>query len=558
MPSRNLLILLTLSWSVVPVLFGQAQDPALRVESNLVLVDFVAGDKSGKPILDLTSKDLTISENGKLREIAFFQLLNYAQGGATLEPKSAPPPRTLSNPRDTPFLFVIDSNSLSGANLPEIRKGIRLFLESQQATRCRYMLATVGDRLQVYCSFTDDLEVLTEAMASVSVSKEPLRYGHLIERITYHFRAQIMSQAIEGALTEGKMFLSEMQQRITATSTSLAQLSDYISAIPGRKNLILFSEGYPLNSRQTVYDIIKAFNERSAGRQIVSDQILSAKLGGTGGDRGSKKLDDCMDQLNQARISVYGIDPRGTATQGLADSRDSSFIPTQLLTVRNSEDIVAPRRFLEKLADGTGGLTFFSLNDLAEGIRDIVTDSSSYYLAAFVPDESSRDKESIRLKLESTRPDISLRFRKNFSRTPDDPGVDGLLLAAFQFPSLFGDFPFDAATESEGGQFTVGITLPPTHLKFQEEDSKFRCKLTLYGVLLDQAGNWVTEGKKFSLAKEFQLRLDKAQLGSLLERETVTASAQATAPAGDYTLIVVVQQTPSQLVSARHLTITIH
>jgi len=558
MPGRNLLILLMLSWGVVSVLLSQSQDPALRVESNLVLVDFVAGDESGQPVLDLTPKDLTISEDGKHREITFFQLINYGQDGATPESKSIQPARPLSNPRDTPFLFVIDSNSLAGANLMKIRKGIRLFLESQQAARCRYMLATVGDRLQVFCSFTNEPEVLTDALDSVSISKEPLRYGHLIERITYHFRAQMMSQAIEGALTEGKMFLSDMQQRITATSTSLAQLSDYVSVIPGRKNLILFSEGYPLNSRQTVYDIVQAFNQRSAGRTIVSGQVLSAKLGGTGGDTGSRKLEAGIDQLNQARISVYGIDPRGTATRGLADSRDSSFIPTQLLTVRNSEDIVAPRRFLEKLAEETGGLTFFSLNELADGITDVFIDSSSYYLAAFVPDESSRDKRSIRLKLESSRPGVSLRFRNDFSGTLDAPGGDGLLLAAFQFPSLFNDFPFDAATDSEGGQFTVSITLPPTHLKFQKEDSKFHCKLTLYGALMDQAGNWVTEGKKFSLAKEFQLQLDKAQLGSLLERETVTASAQGVAPPGDYTLIVVVQQTPSQLVSARHLPMTIH
>ena len=232
-------------------------------------------------------------------------------------------------------------------------------------------------------------------------------------------------------------------------------------------------------------------------------------------------------------------------------------IPTQLLTVRNSEDIVAPRRFLEKLAEETGGLTFFSLNELADGISDVFTDSSSYYLAAFVPDESSRDKRSVHLKLESSRSGVTLRFRNDFSRTLDASGVDGLLLAAFQFPSLFNDFPFDADTDSEGGQFTVRMTLPPTHLKFQEENSKFHCKLILYGVLMDQAGNWVTEGKKFSLAKEFQLQLDKAQLESILERETVSASAQAAAPPGDYTLIVVVQQTPSQLVSARHLPITI-
>ena len=67
---------------------------------------------------------------------------------------------------------------------------------------------------------------------------------------------------------------------------------------------------------------------------------------------------------------------RITATStSLADSRDSSFIPTQLLTVRNSEYIVAPRRFLEKLAEETGGLTFFSLKELADGITDVFIDS---------------------------------------------------------------------------------------------------------------------------------------------------------------------------------------
>ena len=79
MPSGNLLILLMLSWGVVPVLLGQSQDPVLRVESNLVLVDFVSGDESGQPILGLTSKDLTILEDGKHREITFFQLINYGQ-----------------------------------------------------------------------------------------------------------------------------------------------------------------------------------------------------------------------------------------------------------------------------------------------------------------------------------------------------------------------------------------------------------------------------------------------------------------------------------------------
>jgi hypothetical protein len=194
---------------------------------------------------------------------------------------------------------------------------------------------------------------------------------------------------------------------------------------------------------------------------------------------------------------------------------------------------------------------------MADGITDIFTESSSYYVAAFVPVEPSNEEASIRLKLESSRPEVSLKYRTDFSRTPENPGVDRVLLSAFQFPSLFNDFPFEASAESQDGQFKVSITLPPAHLEFLENGSKFHCKLTLYGVLLDQGGNWVTQGKKFSLAKEFSLEMDKDQLKSLHERETVTASAAATAPPGEYTLIVVLQQTPARIVSARHVPITI-
>lgn len=53
MPVKHLFGLLMLSWIALPALLGQSQNPKLSVESNLVLVDSVARDESGQPVLDL-------------------------------------------------------------------------------------------------------------------------------------------------------------------------------------------------------------------------------------------------------------------------------------------------------------------------------------------------------------------------------------------------------------------------------------------------------------------------------------------------------------------------
>src|ERR1700726_2369398 len=45
-----------------------------NAESNLVVVDVYARDKSGKPVLDLKKEDFTLLEDGKPQVISVFEL----------------------------------------------------------------------------------------------------------------------------------------------------------------------------------------------------------------------------------------------------------------------------------------------------------------------------------------------------------------------------------------------------------------------------------------------------------------------------------------------------
>jgi hypothetical protein len=235
---------------------------------------------------------------------------------------------------------------------------------------------------------------------------------------------------------------------------------------------------------------------------------------------------------------------------GLLAIRERDLIPQSLINQLNSEDVVAPRGYLDLLAEQTGGLASSYTNDLGAGIEQAFAEAKDYYLVGYVPTQKSSDKYH-RIEVRSRRADLNLRHRDGFRYQTEKGGEEPALFAAFQFPELFDDFAFQPGVASDGETLMVGAVISPSSLSFEKQGRESHCRLLLYGVLIDSDGSWVTGGKKFSLAKEFPIKLRDEQLAAFRSRESVTASAQLAAESGDYEMVLVVQQLPAGTVSAR-------
>ena len=85
---------------------------------------------------------------------------------------------------------------------------------------------------------------------------------------------------------------------------------------------------------------------------------------------------DVYNTANKQNTSIYPVDPRGLAAfeYGINEGRQSDHGP-------ESPECLA--RYARTLADNTDGRAIINRNDLATGMKQIIRDSSGYYLLGY-------------------------------------------------------------------------------------------------------------------------------------------------------------------------------
>jgi len=152
-------------------------------------------------------------------------------------------------------------------------------------------------------------------------------------------------------------------------------IADHLAAVPGRKILIWVSAGFPLNIDSSGVD--RAM--RSEGDYAT--QIARA-----------------IQKLNNADVAVYPIDARGLTAS-----------PSAYDTIWT----------MKEFALRTGGLAWYSRNDLDVGIRNDLDDIRFSYTIGFSPPEEAKyGSHKVRVKVR--RPGVTLRYREGYYL--DEPG----------------------------------------------------------------------------------------------------------------------------------------
>ena len=166
--------------------------------------------------------------------------------------------------------------------------------------------------------------------------------------------------------------------RAKETLGAMAQIGQYLSGIPGRKNLIWVSESFPFS----IAPDPDTGNNPFAGLRSYADQVkLVANV------------------LTDVQVAVYPMDVRGLqANQSLSASQNINLTQSRMTGPavagrlnQEDTDLLQAQGTMDELAQDTGGKACKNSNDLAGCLMTALKDSSSYYEMSFYPQKVNWD-----------------------------------------------------------------------------------------------------------------------------------------------------------------------
>jgi VWFA-related protein len=119
-------------------------------------------------------------------------------------------------------------------------------------------------------------------------------------------------------------------------------------------------------------------------------------------------LREVYDTANRNNVALYPVDPRGLPTSEFDISQ-----PAMSMQV-DSQYLNQTMNTLRVLAEQTDGRAIVNRNDLGVGMRQIVRDTSAYYLLGYNSTRAPADGKFHEIKVQVKRPGVQVRARKGY------------------------------------------------------------------------------------------------------------------------------------------------
>ncbi len=356
--------------------------PVITTSVRRVVVDVVVTDAKGEMVRGLTGKDFQVAEDGKPQTVLSFDRYGFEQQPDYMPPKlPATPPNTFFNLPSAPekgplYILLLDlvnmDNEDQMAGTAEqhsdqiiARQQLVKFIQSKPEGS-RFAIFVFSDGLHLVQGFTSDRTKLYEAV-NPHVSRP-----HVPE-----------------------VFLMGRNFGRGDPHTSIAvlnQLAGHLDSLPGRKNLIWFSGGFPL-----------ALSPSGADGPEYSGQIKAT-----------------LNRLTQDQVAIYPVDCRGVVSGNwhgqngmIVEGQEAKEIEAgeggapdaghggatdpgansgvQSVAAKTSGAGVGNNLLLgsysvaDQIAQLTGGRAFYSSNDVAGELTEATHAGEAYYTLSYAP-----------------------------------------------------------------------------------------------------------------------------------------------------------------------------
>ncbi len=452
----------------------------------------VVTDKSGEPVKDLTSADFTVTDDGHRQKVQLF----VQDTNEPLPPPAQPlPPNTNTNQilqqpgaAQNVTVVLLDGLNTDSDDQAYAKKLAVKFLR-QVKPQDRYAIYTLGH----------DLRVLQDFTGNSSAPSTPAQFQAGDARTD-----AILADTFQRDADYG------IQVRVNLTSKALVAISNHLSALPGRKNLLWVSGSFPFSVRpEDVADTEKMAAHVTAPG---SSELVPLQL--------EEQVAKAAEALDSADLAVYPVDATGRAF-GEAPQHGGAGSGTNInrmsLPKDNQGTNYTKLDIMDELARRTGGKAFYNTSDITVSLRDAIADSRLTYDIGYYPENVKWDDGFHRVDVKVSRPDVSVRTREGYyaalSPTVKPDALQIAVTAAAQspldatkIPLTVRVVPTDAAAAFGGTPRGLNVSFDPKSIYFENADGKYTGTFEIAYVQLDDTGK-IIRGKE----KVFPLSLSPDQ-----------------------------------------------
>jgi VWFA-related protein len=444
--------------------------PDLRFAVRLIQVTVVAEDGDGKPVTDLKKEDFTLRDQGQQQIVSFFAQQNTpASAQFTSTASIGGPANYFSNHVESSpagansvTILLFDALNTGFRDLSYAKERVIAFLQHMQPQDQVALYVLTPSRLYVMHDFTNDSATLVRLMGGkpnkTSGTTAASASGSSADEVKIE---KIMSDS----LAESNSFYKGMaKSRVETTSDAMLHIASNVVNIPGRKNLVWISGGFPVFMGPAI-----PIGSREDSQDFTATLSSTAK------------------QLGDANVAVYPVDARGlVAPRGGRRGSPST----------NKDAMVL-------IANGTGGRPLYNTNDIASSIRKAVDDSRVSYVLGYYPTNNQWDGHFREINVKVARPGLHLRYRTGYyaiPANPDNANRNELLVAdAIRSPLQMIDLGLEVRTEpvpsSNGRELKVGVRVDPSQMHFIKDGDHWTDDIEVVWVGLSADGRVLDRNK---------------------------------------------------------------
>src|SRR5262245_24386617 len=463
---------------------AQSGQEVVRVTTQLVQVDAVVTDNNGKHVEDLTEGDFELLVDGKKEQLTHFSHISLPapprepmakkKVDLVVSPESMPTRQIAPEEVRRTIAFVVDDMGLSPPSMALARETLRKFVGEQMQDGDLVAIIRTGSGLGMLEQFTSDKRVLYTAIEKLvwnPLSRDMMPSFADTSGADEMDAAQADQQAEQQAVADS---FDDFQETSFTTGTLGATgfVVRSLHNFPGRKSVILLSDGFRINSKNN--------NDNS------TQQVLQS-------------LENLVEQANRSSVVIYSIDAKG-----LQPFMPGANVGGRPSASAHSDALQTAQEALEGpnfLSQQTGGFTIVNTNDLNIGIEEALYDQQSYYLLGFDPEDEKFDRRRHSIKVNVKRPGVKARTRSGFfgvsesERQTETPGTRGSqILSALLAPMGARDLqlrmtPFFFNGSREGPIVRALFHIDCSKLAFKDgADGRKHLNLDLAAFAFDEEG----------------------------------------------------------------------
>lgn len=497
---------------------------------DAALVDVVVRDRAGQPVLGLTQDDFEVFEDGALQRIISIDARSRpTQSGVSSESPGVGP--AVHGERSAQAIVGLVFHQLSHESRAAAISAARSMVESLREEEYAGVFA-VNLSLTMVSPFTRERAALQRALDAV-LRMPPVQGGSSMSGI-----GVAETEGPPGRhVTPDSEIAANMRRRMTAdgegahrAAVQAASLGDVIARLarfPGRKSIVLFSEGLDVSPR------LESVVVRALAENVT---VYTVHAGGLRASRRFAVPDRTVDSRELTSTSQRG---RESWRYGFLE--------------------MDPTAGLGPLAKHTDGFLVSDTNDLRAALTSINADRHAYYVLAYSSSNGALDGTTRRIEVRVKRPGLSVRARTGYVASPpeadDRPSLEERALSALSRVPRPRDFEFIVRayrTPKPARPYLVSVLLevPADAVAFDEDGTlkRYQGELSFFTRLSKASGTVVIHHRLYQLTGDLE-RLPVFRQRPLSYFRTMTV------PPGSYRLEIVVRDTVANRTSTTEMEI---